>query len=720
MKLKDLTPLSAARDIFTGIIIALVSIPISMGYAQVAGLPPVYGLYGSVFPILIFGLLSTSDQFIFGVDAAPAALVGAFLAARGIESGSDEAIRFVPVVTIFVGIWLMLMYVFRAGKLVSYISTPVMGGFISGISTTIIFMQIPKVLGGTSGRGEIAELIRHIYHTCRNDFNGVSAMLGIISLAVLLLSKKLFPKLPMSVFVMAGGAVIGYSGFAAGHDVALLSSIDRGMPAWELPDMRVSEMSEVLSTSLTIAVVIMAETLLASNNYANKSGAKLNNNREILAYSLGNFSAGFTCCCPVNGSVSRTAMGEQYGGRSQLMSLAASASMMLILLFGTGFIKYLPVPVLTSIVISALLGAVEFDLMERLFRLDRKELMIFFGAFFGVLVFGTVYGVMIGVLLSFISVIARTADPKRSYLGVINGHEGFHSLERNKYAVPLKKAVIYRFSGNLYFANIELFTSDIWSAVTEETECVVVDSGAVCSIDITAADRIISLREQLAKKGIKLYFASHIETLNDRFRQLGLGDMVEEGYCRMTIPAALLSAGISPPYETSSAPPDVVSNRRRLEFEWAFGSMTDEELEKYTEKLLSRVEAPGDPEKQLQQVIGSDSMWKGMSEPDQEELLAHISIHISELAKKLNIDETQVEEAIEMRKLLLAHDLETKDPEMFRVVREHRRRLEEELAEKDKKLYEALLRHRREALNTLRQKRPEYGGIIDTMYGKEM
>ncbi len=402
------------------------------------------------------------------------------------------------------------------------------------------------------------------------------------------------------------------------------------------------------------------------------------------------------------------------------MSLSASAVMTLIMLFGTGFIKYLPVPILTSIVISALLGAIEFDLIKRLFKLDKKELLIFFGAFFGVLVFGTVYGVMTGVILSFISVIVRTADPKRSFLGVISGHEGFHSLERNTYAVPLKRAVIYRFSGNLYFANINTFTSEIESAITPDTECVVVDSGAICNIDITAADRIASLKSQLEKQGIKLYFASHIGTLNDRFRQLGLGYLVEEGFCRMTIPSALLSAGILPPYETASVPKNSTASRKRLEFEWAFGSMTDDELEKYTQELLSRVNGPDDANSQLQKIIGAGELWKGISEQDQEELLSHISIHLKELADKLNIDEAQVEEAIEMRKLLLAHDLESKDPELFRLVKEHSRRIENELKEKDPKLYESLLKHRRNALNSLRQKRPEYNKLIETMYGKEI
>ncbi len=266
LKLNDFTPQNAARDLFTGVIIALVSIPISMGYAQVAGLPPVYGLYGSIFPILIFGLLSTSKQFIFGVDAAPAALVGAFIATRNISPGSDEAVSIVPVISIFVGIWLMLMCIFRAGRLVAYISTPVMGGFISEISATIILMQLPKVLGGTSGSGEAGELLKNIYNTCRNDFNSYSAMLGGTSLILLLVSKKFIPKLPMSVFVMVAGALIGYTGFANDHDIALLSAINKGLPAWKFPDMRVTGLSEILSTSLTIAIVIMAETLLASSN----------------------------------------------------------------------------------------------------------------------------------------------------------------------------------------------------------------------------------------------------------------------------------------------------------------------------------------------------------------------------------------------------------------------------------------------------------------------
>lgn len=150
------------KDIFSGIIIAAVSIPISMGYAQISGIPAVYGLYGSVFPILLFALFSTSRQFIFGVDAAPAAIVGGALSTLGIAAESEAAMDYVPAIALFAGLWLFIFFLLHADKIVDFISTPVMGGFISGIAVTIILMQIPKLMGSPAGSGELLELAKHI------------------------------------------------------------------------------------------------------------------------------------------------------------------------------------------------------------------------------------------------------------------------------------------------------------------------------------------------------------------------------------------------------------------------------------------------------------------------------------------------------------------------------------------------------------------------------
>ena len=198
----------------------------------------------------------------------------------------------------------------------------------------------------------------------------------------------------------------------------------------------------------------MAETLLAENSFAQKNGYKIDDNQEIFAFSMGNFVAAFTGCCPINGSVSRSAMGEQYQAKTQLTGIVAGLSMIILLLCGTGFIGYLPIPVLTAIVISALLGATEFELAVRLWKVSRTECFIFIGAFFGVLMLGTINGVLIGIILSFTEMIIRTSKPARCFLGIQPGHQHFRDLREGSQIHAVEGVLIYRFSSNLFFANI--------------------------------------------------------------------------------------------------------------------------------------------------------------------------------------------------------------------------------------------------------------------------
>lgn len=334
--LKNYDKKNLPKDILAGIIIMAVSIPISMGYAQISGLPAVYGLYGSVFPIILFALFSTSPQFIFGVDAAPAALVGAAVLGMGIEAGSKEAMTVVPVFTFFVALWLLAFYFMNAGKLVNYISAPVMGGFITGICTTIILMQAPKLMGSAAGTGELFELSEHIWEALHH-INAAALVMGIVALAILVVSKRLVPKFPMAVVLMVTGALFTYFGPVKELGVPTLSAVEPGMPRWYIPDFEavfsVQKASEVIVLSLSVAVVIMAETLLAENNFAQKNGYRIDDNTELLAFSIGNMAAAFTGCCPINGSVSRTAMSEQYEGKTQLTGLVAGVSMIAVLLF---------------------------------------------------------------------------------------------------------------------------------------------------------------------------------------------------------------------------------------------------------------------------------------------------------------------------------------------------------------------------------------------------
>lgn len=680
-----------SKDILTGIIIMAVSIPISMGYAQIVGLPAVYGLYGSIFPILVFALFSSSPQFIFGVDAAPAALVGSALITLGIKSGSAEAMAAVPVLTLFVAMWLFAFYIMKAGKLVSFISAPVMGGFITGICTTIILMQIPKLMGGTTGTGEFIELAEHIIKTCKN-INIPSLILGICALAILLISKKFIPKFPMAVLLMTAGAVMTYFLPFDKWNIATLSAVEPGLPKWSFPDVTAVPIRECVTLSLSIAVVIMAETLLAENNFAQKNSYRINDNQEILAFSMGNLVAALTGCCPMNGSVSRTAMGEQYQGKTQLTGIVAGLSMILVLLCGTGFIGYLPVPVLTAIVISALLGATEFELAVRLFKVSKTECFIFAGAFFGVLMLGTINGVLIGIILSFSEMIIRTAKPARCFLGIQPGHRHFRDLKESGQIHPVSGVLIYRFSSNLFFANIQILTRDIEDNISPETKAVILDAGGIGSIDITAADGLEMLYKSLKQKNIRFYIAEHIADLNEQLRKLGLGYMIEEGNVRRTIHIALKDMGISRPYpleggvdnEERSASRKRADNRVQ-EFVWAFGSETENQIEKQIIAQIEQLKKTGDVDNLLH------GRWSHMEELDEDEWLEHLEEHLKEIVNISGKDEKTLAKHLENHRKEVHDRIAKEHPELAERFKERRHLLDEHLKEKRPEVYRLVI-----------------------------
>ena len=693
--LKNYDRKNLIKDIIAGIIIMAVSIPISMGYAQIAGLPAVYGIYGSVFPILAFALFSTSPQFIFGVDAAPAALIGSALLSLNIELGSDEAIAAVPVMTFFVAVWLLAFYFMKAGKLVNYISAPVMGGFITGICTTIILMQIPKIIGGTSGTGEFFELAEHIFETGKH-INIPSVIMGVIALVILLVSKKLIPKFPMAVVLMFAGTIITLNMPIRDWGINTLSAVEPGLPKWSIPDFSIISIQQTITISLSVAVVIMAETLLAENSFAQKNNYRINDNQEILAFSVGNFMAAFTGCCPINGSVSRTAMGEQYQAKTQLTGIVAGLSMIVLLICGTGFIGYLPIPILTAIVISALLGATEFDLAARLWKLSRTEFLIFVGAFLGVLLLGTINGVLIGIILSFTEMIIRTSKPSRCFLGIQPGHRHFRDLKEGNQIHAIEGVIIYRFSSNLFFANIGVLQRDIEDSIKPDTKAVILDASGIGSIDITAADRLAMLYKSLKEKGIRFYMTEHIAKVNEQIRTLGLGYMIEEGRVRRTIHIALKDMGIARPYpleggienEERSASRKRADNKVQ-EFVWAFGAESEEQIEKQIVLQIQQLKKTGDIEKLFH---GS---WSHMDAFDEDEWLEHLEEHLKEIVNISGKDEKSIATRFEEHRKEIHERIKNEHPEMAERFKERRHILDAHLRQRHPEVFN-LIEHLRE------------------------
>lgn len=725
--MKNISFKTAKNDIIAGIIVALVSIPISMGYSQIAGLPAAYGLYGSLLPVLVYAFTTSSPQFVFGVDATPAVLVGGTLAALGVTTGSDEAMRLVPAITLVVAAWLLIFSLIKAGRIVNYISTPVMGGFISGIGITIILMQVPKLFGGTAGTGELIELILHITDQLKY-FNVLSAVLGFGTVVIILVCKKYMPKFPMSVVLMVLGAMATAFLHIDRFGVKLLPHVDAGFPKLSIPDVTLlrNNTSEIVVLGLTCALVIMAQTLLATNNYANRYGYKVDNNREVLAYSLANVASAVSGSCPLNGSVSRTGIADQFGCKTQLMSVTAAVTMLVVVLFATPLLEYLPVPILTGIVVAALIGIVEYKLADKLRKVNRAEFFIFLAAMFGVLLFGTIYGVIIGVILSFIAVIIRAVVPPRSLLGCIPGHEGFYNLNRNRNALEIQHVVMYRFSGNLFFANVSTFLQDIENAIKDDTKVVIVDASGIGSIDITAADRLVSFNKILKDKGLRFYITEHVGNVNDQLRKLGAGCLVEEGVTRRTISLALRDAGVDRPYplagtlEQTEAHNDFIEDNERLaEIEWAFGEDASEWLDKFAVQMTDDITHMDENNEHIPDNVlaeaESKNTWGRIGLFDEDELLERVEMHLSELTQN-NSNAEELEERIEERRLRLEAKIAKLNPDALAHLRQHRREVMLHFKENNPEAYKHMMERRMEHISKLEKENPELAAKMKKLY----
>ena len=510
----------------------------------------------------------------------------------------------------------------------------------------------------------------------------------------------------MSVLLMAVSAGLTAFFHPDRYGVKLLPEAPAGLPKIIIPDISLilTNAEDIIVLSLTISLVIMAQTLLATGNYALKYNYKINNNREVLAYAAGNAASALVGCCPVNGSVSRSGIADQYGCKSQIMSVTAGITMIFVLLFGTGLLQYLPVPVLTGIVVSALMGILEFDIAKKAWKADKQEFGIFMAAFMGVLIFGTIYGVVIGVILSFIAVIIRAVIPPKAFLGIIPGHEGLHNLNRHKSARPIEHTIIYRFSGNLFFANINAFQGDIESAVKEDTKQVIVDARGIGSIDITAAERLVILKRNLNAKGIYFYLTEHADAVNDQLRAFGAGSLIEEGSVRRTVSLALRAAGVDKPYPLEGISKDEEyayeeANERLAEFEWAFGEGAGEKMEALAAEVAEKIVHSGDYS--IENIVKTENAasWGRVGLFDEDELLNRLELYFSELEERglpdLQKDIQEIEQRLEQRRHIVEEKLKELSPEALDLLRRHRKEIEERLKEKRPEYYKHYLELRK-------------------------
>lgn len=513
-------------DVIAGLTVWAVLIPESLAYATIAGLPPVVGLYAAVPALALYALFGSSRHLVVGPMSATAALSAGAVATLA-ASGSDDYIALSAGLAIAVGVLSLGAGFLRLGFLASFISGPVLKGFIIGLALTILVGQLPKLFGIEKGEGNFFQQLWHLI-THLGDTSLITLAVGVASLVLLLVLKRSIPIVPGSLVVVALGVLAVYVFDLDDRGVAIVGQIDAGLPTLGVPDLAGNSLLDLMGLAVGVMLVGFAEGLAASKEYAAKAGYLIDSDRELIGLGAANIGSGLCAGMVVNGSLSKTAVNGGAGAKSQLSTLTVSVLTVVTLLFLTGLFEKLPEPTLAAVVIVAVLELIDFASLRRLYRVQTGRLARIYryasradfvgatAAMLGVLFFETLPGLVIGILVSLILIMARASRPSVTELRRLPGSgDSWVDAKSHPELSATDGVVVLRVEASLFFANADYVQDQIRGLVEELTTLVVIDGRTSPAIDVSAVDMLVQLKADLARKNVDLVLAQEVGQVRD-------------------------------------------------------------------------------------------------------------------------------------------------------------------------------------------------------------
>jgi high affinity sulfate transporter 1 len=518
-------------DVVAGLTVWAVLVPESLAIATIAGVSPVVGLYAAPAALILYAAFGSSKHLITGPITATAPLSAAAVAQMA-PQGSDAFVALTVALAITVGIAALVAGLLRLGFVASFISEPVLKGFIVGLALTIIAGQLPKLFGLERGEGNFFERLWDLV-TKLGATSGWTLLVGLASLAIVLGLKRVAPVVPGSL-VAVGFGILAVRLFGLDrHGVDIVGPIEGGLPSLGLPGVGFGDYLDLAPAAVGIVLVGFAEGLGAAKTYAARHHYEIDANRELLAVGVANLGAGLSSGMVVNGSLSKTTVNGEAGAKTQLSGLVVAALSLLTLLFLTDLFESLPEATLGAIVIAAVIDLVDVPSLARLYRVWTQRLGSIYGrasrpdfvsaiaALVGVLVFDTLPGLFIGIAVSVLLLLYRSSRPNVAVLGRVPGatrHWGDVSRHPENEQVP--GVVVLRVESGLFFANADHVRQAIRArAGGEGVRAVVLDAQTVPSVDVTAAAMLDRLRDDLSHQGIALLVAREVGQVRDVLRR---------------------------------------------------------------------------------------------------------------------------------------------------------------------------------------------------------
>jgi sulfate permease, SulP family len=508
-------------DLFAGLALWAVMVPEGMAYAGIVGVPPIMGLYTIVPALIAYALLGTSRQLVVGPDTATGLISALTVGAIAVQ-GTAAYNALTSTLAVLIGAFFLFFGAMRMGWVATFISTPVMRGFIEGLVYVTIIGQVPHLLGiaGASGNffTKFWNVVRHLA-----DVSPTPVLTGVLSLTAMQLFRYFAPSVPAALLVMmvATAAISLLGGEATGVHVA--GHIPSGLPHLVLPNFDITILWELAPGALAIVLVGYAESLGAAEAAAIESGSDVDANQELVAHGPANILSGLFGGFLVVGSLSKTSVAMAAGARSQLANLVAAVFCLLTLIFLTPLFRNMPEPTLAAIVIAAMLHLTKPRYLGDLFIRSRWEFTTAMIVFVAELTLGVMQGIALGVALSLLILIYLASHPHGAILGQLPGTEAYRDIRRHPEARTFPGLLIWRIGGDLFFASIGHIETALKRSLAEirpPVERVLLDFSSVNYIDVSACDELIRFFRELKSRSVTVAFARVRDPVRQRM-QLG-------------------------------------------------------------------------------------------------------------------------------------------------------------------------------------------------------
>ena len=516
-------------DLVAGLTVWAVLVPEALAYATIAGVSPVIGLYAAPPALLFYAMFGSSRHLVTGPMSATAALSAAAIADLVAGGDTNDVAGMTAMLAITTGIIALLAGLLRLGFLANFISEPVLKGFIIGLALTIIMGQLPKLFGvEKEGENFFEQLIHWIGNLGNTDVR--TFIVGALSLLVVIGLRKFAPSVPGSLVAVILGVLAVNLLDLADKGVAIVGHIDSGLPSIGLPEhVTWSKFWESFSFAAGIMLVGFAEGLGAAKTYASQHHYEVSPNAELIGLGAANLGSGFSSGMVVNGSLSKTAVNGSAGAKTQVSGLVVAMLTVVTLLFLTGLFEDLPEATLAAVVIAAVIELVDVDSLVSFYRVYTASLGKIYGkaarpdfiaavtALLGVLIFDTLPGLFIGIIVSILLLLYRTSKPHIAELGRVPGTTTqFADLDRHAENTAVAGLSILRVESGLFFANAEDVRATVKSrAETPGVRSVILDAEAIAFIDITAAQMLAELADDLHRSGVGLALAHGLGQVRD-------------------------------------------------------------------------------------------------------------------------------------------------------------------------------------------------------------